>query len=87
MTWKRAVLVFLAMSVAGFVAFVVQDYLNVDIYLRGGTAFFAMMMTQRLVARDYVKRQWLGHSWMAWFLSTLAIAIIVNVLMWRFWPR
>jgi hypothetical protein len=87
MSWKRAVALILAMLVTSGVSFVLLDVLDVAIYLRGGIIFLAMVMVQRLVAPDYIRGMWFGHSWMAWFLSSFAIAIVVCILMWRFWPR
>jgi hypothetical protein len=87
MTWKRVVVMLLALVVTSFVAFVLLDRLDVPVYLRGGIAFLAIVMVQRVVAPDYIRGMWLGHSWTAWFLSSLAIAIFVCIVMWRFWPR
>jgi hypothetical protein len=87
MTWKRAVVMLLAMAITSGVVLVALDVLNVALYLRGGFVFLAMVMVQRLVAPDYIRGMWFGYSWMAWFLSSLAIAVVVSFLMWRFWPR
>lgn len=87
MSWKRRVVLVLAMGITSAVALVLLDHLSVAIYLRGGIVFLAMVMVQRLVAPDYIRGMWFGHSWTAWFLSSLAIAAFVSILMWRFWPR
>jgi hypothetical protein len=77
----------LAMLITSGIGFVAMDRLDVQVYLRGGIVFLAMMMVQRVVAPDYIRGMWLGHSWTAWFLSSLAIAVFVCILMWLFWPR
>jgi hypothetical protein len=87
MTWKRWVVMVFALFITSGVGFVLMDRLDVPIYLRGGIVFLAMVMVQKLVAPDYIRGMWLGHSWTAWFLSSLAIAVFVCILMWRFWPR
>jgi hypothetical protein len=87
MTWKRAIIVLLAMVITSGVVFVVLDSLNAPFYLRGGIVFLAMVLVQRIVAPDSIRKMWFGYSWTAWFLSSLAIAVVVSVLMWRFWPR
>jgi hypothetical protein len=76
----------LAMLITSGIGFVAMDRLDVQVYLRGGIVFLAMMMVQRVVAPDYIRGMWLGHSWTAWFLSSLAIAVVVCILMWLFWP-
>jgi hypothetical protein len=87
MTWKRTAVMILAMLITSGIGFVAMDRLDVQVYLRGGIVFLAMMMVQRVVAPDYIRGMWLGHSWTAWFLSSLAIAVFVCILMWLFWPR
>jgi hypothetical protein len=87
MTWQRALVMVLALFITSGVGFVLMDRLDVPVYLRGGIVFLAMVMVQRLVAPDYIRRMWFGYSWAAWFLSSLAIAVLVCILMWRFWPR
>lgn len=88
MTWKRAFIVFLAVTVAAFLASVLSESLNVSVYARGGVMYFAMAMAAWVVARDYIKTNVvLGQSFVAWFFSTVATAVLVTLLMWRFWPR
>ena len=87
MTWTRSTVTFVAMVITSAVGFVVLESLDVSISLRGGTVCFLMAMVLRVVARDYVQEKLLfGHSWLSWFASSLGIAAVVNLLMWRFWP-
>ncbi|MGH9330815.1 MAG: hypothetical protein ACRD09_10250 [Vicinamibacterales bacterium] len=88
MTWTRAFVVFLTMVITGFAGFAMLESLNVNIYVRGGTVYFAMAMVAWIVARDYIQKNLLlGRSFAMWFFGTLATAIVVNLLIWRFWPR
>jgi uncharacterized membrane protein YfcA len=88
MTWKRAVIVFLAMVITSFIGFVILEALDAEIYIRGATVFFLMATVGWLVARDYIKENLLlGRSFATWFFGTLTIAVIITLLMWRFWPR
>jgi hypothetical protein len=88
MRWKYAVVMFLAMVITSVVGFLVLERLNVNVYLRGGTVYFAMAMVAWMVARDYVRKNMLfGRSFASWFFGTLAIAVVINILIWRFWPR
>ena len=88
MTWKRAFVLFVALTVAAFLASVLSESLNVSVYARGGVIYFAMAMAAWVVARNYIKANvWLAQSFVAWFFSTLATAALVTLLMWRFWPR
>lgn len=75
-------------AITSAVGFVVLERLNVAVYLRGGTVYFALAMVEWMVARDSIQENlWFGRSWRSWFLGSLGIAILINFLMWRFWPR
>jgi hypothetical protein len=87
-SWKRLVGLFVAMSVAGFLVHATAETLHVDVHVRSGAAYFAMAMAAWLVARDYIRKNLLlGRSFTTWLFGTLAAAILVNILLWRFWPR
>jgi hypothetical protein len=87
MKWKRALVMVLATTITSAVGLVLMDRLNVNIYFRGGIVYFMMAMVLRIVARDYIQENMLfGQSWTSWFLGSVGIAVLVNLLMWRFWP-
>jgi hypothetical protein len=88
MTWKRAVIVFAAMVTTSLLGFVMLEALDAEIYVRGATVFFMMAMVGWVVARDYIQENLLlGRSFARWFVGTLTIAVLITLLMWRFWPR
>ena len=88
MTWQRVLVVFVAMAVAGLLTHVVLETVGAQGHVRSGAAWFAMAMAAWVVAGDYIRKNLLfGRSFGTWFLGTLATAVIINLLIWRFWPR
>jgi hypothetical protein len=86
--WQRILIVFVAMTAAGLVTHIISERLGVQIHVRSGAAYFAMAMAAWIVARDYIQQNLLmGKSFGTWFLGTLVTAIVVNVLIWYFWPQ
>jgi hypothetical protein len=87
-SWQRVVGVFVAMAGAGLLTHIAAETLNVEVHIRSGAAYLAMAMAAWAVARDYIQKNLLlGRSFTTWFFGTLAAAVIVNILIWRFWPR
>ncbi len=88
MSPKRLVILFLAMAGASLLMQMWLKFAGVSGDVRAGAGMFAMAMTAWLVEKQWIQENLLlGRSFATWFFGTLAIAVVINILMWRFWPR